>query len=193
MVPSGSGLKWNLDTARTGEVRFQGNIDGRSTNEKMGFSVSKDEVISRRLRLNESGQLNKEFTVAAIRGADALDLRFLAGGFKNIFGSTRTVLGSTEYRDPLYVSAPSSELLARAASFDFDRDPLFSELTDISVDLSRYSCSARPNISIVFDRERVDNDSFGSCDTKRLRRMNFCSGDGLIRQAINRHRIVCGP
>jgi hypothetical protein len=190
-VTAGAALKWNLDTPRSGEVRFRGNAPGGTVDEKMGFSVSRDQIISRRFRRGTQGRLTREYTVASIVGSNAVDLRFLAGGFKNEIGTERSFTGSTEYRDPIYASAPSSELRARADSFDFNADPLFGELDPVSVDLSRYSCSAKPAISIVFDQSKLTKGKFGRCDARRLRRMNFCSGDPVVDQALNRQRTVC--
>lgn len=189
--PKGSSLSWELDSPRTGEVRFTGQREGRSINERMGFSVAQDEVIARRYRRGENGGVAKEYSVAAIVGQNAVDLRFLSGAFKNIVGDGRTVVGATEFRDTYYASAPGSELLPRAQNFDFSADELFSDLSDVSVDLSHYRCSLRPDISIVFDRSKAPDDLFDTCETQRLKRMDFCSGSAIVGAARERRPLVC--
>jgi hypothetical protein len=129
--------------------------------------------------------------VAQIQGKNAVDLRFLSGAFKSQFNGGLPVVGATEYRDSYYASAPQSPLVLQAQSFDFSVDPIFADPTDLVVDLSKYRCTLEPDIEIEFDRSKVANDFFEECESRGLKRMDFCSGSDLVEAARQRQSSVC--
>jgi len=193
VTPAGAALQWVLTSPRSGEVRFSGPVGGQTLKERIGFSVSKDEVISRRLREGSQGRFAKEYSVASILGDNAVSLQLLTGAFKSESSGQGSVVGAAEFRDSFYASAPQSPLLSRAQSFDFSKDPLFSGSTDVSIDLSMYKCSLRPDISIVFEQSKVEDDFLAACESRGLKRMNFCSGSSLVQVAQERRPSVCAP
>lgn len=191
LTPVGGILRWALDAPRTGEIQLSDPQSGQARSERIGFVVSQDGVTSRRRREASNEPEVREYAVAQIQGKNAVDLRFLSGAFKSQFNGGLPVVGATEYRDSYYASAPQSPLVLQAQSFDFSVDPIFADPTDLVVDLSKYRCTLEPDIEIEFDRSKVANDFFEECESRGLKRMDFCSGSDLVEAARQRQSSVC--
>jgi len=191
LTPVGATLRWSLDAARTGEVQVSDLRSGQARSERIGFVVSQDGVTSRRYRESSNEPAVREYAFARIQGNDAVDLRFLSGAFKSQFNDDPPVVGATEYRDSYYASAPQSPLVPQAQGFEFSADPIFAEPLDLTVDLSKYRCALKPDIEIEFDRSKIVNDFFDECESRGLKRMDFCSGSELVETARQRQSSVC--
>ena len=148
-------------------------------------------ILSKSYRTFASGTARKDFVVTGFSGATLDELRFLAGAFKSIdvmppLGNFNNQ-GGTEFRDPRYVAAPGTDLLALLASEDLTTDPFFAETPSVSIDLSAYSCAAQADVAMKVQVGLPELATvIAGCDANAFSEFNFCSSNADITAAKNK-------
>ncbi|MCB0352995.1 MAG: hypothetical protein KDD64_05695, partial [Bdellovibrionales bacterium] len=122
-------------------------------------------------------------------------IRFLQGAFRNLEPSRNDggFVGSTEYRDAYYASAPDGKLLSKIPSeSELLEDSFYDSDPESEFDFSDYSCSETADIVVTMDfsNETLLN-SVSTCGERPFEGMNFCHENELIRAADENYFDTC--
>jgi len=145
---------------------------------------------------SSSSESRKSFAKADFTGSSVADLRFLSGAIKMEFtrdGNPEEFIGSAEYRDTYYASAPDSELSSEVSAYSIEEDSFYE--TTISEPQpgigSGVSCSPQVTVRVEMQMDNpVMQTVAENCEGIRLDNFRICETDA-IREAMNNHRQYC--
>ena len=182
-----------FDTSRPRRASFT------STNQFGGeaFSNRSDVIISEGNELTNkeyslsSRETRKAYSISSFSGSGVTSIRFLEGAIKQSF-SSGDLNGATEFRDRVYVSAPSNRFVTSLDSVDLQSDPFFSGTPEPETVTASVTCTTQADIEVEVTME---NDSVrgitAECESERLSGdVRFCSSAEL-EEAQNRFNSVC--
>jgi hypothetical protein len=118
-------------------------------------------------------------------------LRFLEGAIKQTF-EFGDFNGATEFRDSVYVSAPSNRFVASLASVDLQSDSFFTGTPDPESLSTSVTCGTTPDIEVEVSMESEQVQAITArCESERFSGdINFC-GSTELEQAQSRYNSVC--
>jgi hypothetical protein len=87
-----------------------------------------------------------------------------------------------EFRDSVYVSAPTTDLIPLLADVAIGTDSFYSQDGTVTPDFSDKSCSAEADVTISMDfSSPLLQQVFMSCQSDRLSNMGFCRSQELFQ------------
>ena len=187
VVGDGPGAAWDTTRARTADVLY-GQPDGAF---KSSVQVAGD-VISTRSWGNSGGDW-RGFTMTRFSGAGPAETRFLSGAFAEGNGS-QTSTGTAEYRAPIYVAAPGSDLVSQVAAVDLTTDPFFvTPPSAPTVDTTGYACDTSADVVLAMN---FANPAIAAirveCEGPRLDNIQLCQSNPTIQTAEQNYLSSCG-
>lgn len=186
----GSSLTYDNSKVRTA---LYGHVQEgeRPSNFKSSVVVNADNEIRTKIRDRQGEQpARKGYSVARFLGSTIGDLRFLEGAYKES-NEQFSFSGATEYRDSLFVSAPSSAYINELSGVNFTSDSFYDSQVSLPGTLSA-SCSARADIVLALD---MTHEAMApvqeTCEGFRMDNLKFCQSESLSA-AQERWQSVCG-
>lgn len=203
-------LSSNEVTAYLTRVAGELTFDGSRTRTASSISQSGSDQFKSYLELDSSNVIRnkvydifslnsrKAYSISKISGTSIAELRFLEGANNekhvDLSFGTNTYTAGVEYRDSLYVSAPSNTYVSELSDVNIDTDEYYSSIDDVTFDSSGLSCSATPNVAITLN---IADPNFAAvqelCEGVRLDGMDFCNSDTELQQAFNNFNSTCAP
>lgn len=144
---------------------------------------SSNQIISK-MRSSSSYGSDKVYAIAGFAGSSLKTLQFLEAGFKGVSGGSgyadQSYSGGTEWKDTFYAAADNA-LKTTASAVDFTADPFYSEsLTAPTVDLTGYSCSLTPDITVGMDFTSAAVAAVQTtCEGDRFNDYSMCDGTAV--------------
>jgi len=187
VVGDGPGAAWDTTRARTADVLY-GRPDGTF---KSSVQVAGD-VISTRSWGNFGGDW-RSFTVTRFSGTGPGETRFLSGAFAGSNGP-QTNTGTAEYRNPIYVAAPGSDLVSQVAAVNLTTDPFFATPPSApTVDTTGYSCDTPGDVVLAMNFATPAIAAIRlQCEGPRLDNIQLCEGNPTIQTATQNYVTSCG-
>lgn len=119
----------------------------------------------------------RSYGVMAFQGNDTGDVRFRAGGYKDMKEGSdgNDFRVGVEYRSDRYVAAPSSSKVNALKKVNLATDPFYQD-ESLTFDPDAYDCGAVPDVTVSLDFSNpalvaVSQD----CESGALDNMDFCS------------------
>ncbi len=191
LAQEGSGLVYDSTKERT--ATYGSITEGdRASNMKSLVVVSSNNEIRSKVREQRGEEAPRfGYSVSSFLGTNVGDLRFLEGAYKESNGM-RNFSGATEYRDSLYVAAPSNTYSPELDTIDFASDSFYSSGATLP-ETKSFSCSASPNITLALDMSAESMIPVSeSCEGTRMENLQFCQSETL-QAAQERYNSVCNP
>ncbi|MBP9837919.1 MAG: hypothetical protein KBC84_04325 [Proteobacteria bacterium] len=185
-----------FDSTRTRTASNNSTSQSNADKFKSYLELDSANVIRNKVYDIVSTNTRRGYSVSKISGTSIASLRFLEGAnnerHEDVDFGTHTYTSGIEYRDTLYVSAPSNTYRSELTDVDLDTDEFFSSLPDVNFDTTGFSCSATPNVSITMD---ITSPAFAgvqsTCEGVRLDGMDFCNSDSDLQNAFNNYNSSC--
>ncbi|RIL09766.1 MAG: hypothetical protein DCC75_05805 [Proteobacteria bacterium] len=184
-------VSWDLTKNRTSKLQFASQGGGVF---KSDVTITPQNLIKIKTLDNFGGSSSKRYSVTSFAGEGPESLNFLEGAFKENHGGDDNeddIIGATEWRDDLYVSAPNNALINSLDGASY-QDGFYQELPSGDYQIpSGFSCDAQPDIEINLDMSNeVLADSVAGCEPA-FRDMHFCHDDEEVRAADQNYFEVC--
>jgi len=191
-----SGRDVTFDTSRDRTVRQIFSSPGGRLSRSAITVTSANEIISKQ-RAVSSDENQKSYSVSSFSGASVAELRFLSGATKMSFirpGGEDNFVGSSEFRDTFYASAPTSSYATAVNGFNFEEDSFYSgETPTPAVNTRGVSCSPRVDVTISMSMSSPAMTQIREeCEGVRLDGFNMCQSDA-VSQAFDNYNSVCRP
>lgn len=166
----GADITFDLTKERT--ARSTGEFMG--SNFKSQVSVLPDNTITTKVKESFNGFGRSNFGVASFSGSGLADFSVRSAAIKDAF-FTQTRQAGIEFRQPAYVSAPDTGLVAKLADVDLVTDPFYTESGAVTPDFSDKSCTAEVDVALSMDMSNpLLMQVFMGCANDRLSNMDFC-------------------
>ncbi|MFN5061569.1 MAG: hypothetical protein ACK5GN_01865 [Pseudomonadota bacterium] len=173
----GSAIQFDLSKDRTASSvgEFQGNSF------KSFVTLSANNTISSKVKESFNGFGRSNYGVASFTGTGLGDFRVHSAALKDVFFSQSRQTG-IEFRDPVYLSAPNTALVAELAKVDIATDSFFSQNGAVNPDFSDKSCSAEADVTLSMDfTNPLLRQVFLTCESDRLENMDFCRSQDMFQ------------
>jgi hypothetical protein len=180
------------DAARTAMLEY----DEDTFRFKSELKVTPDDLVRRKTRWKFGVNWRLDYLVSHYAGDDITDLRFLEGVFKGedhmegqpVSGS----VGASEFRDTRYLAVTNHPLLDEASSLSFADDPFYANEPSVTLDMSPYSCTAVPDVTVAMNAVNgAVAGMLSQCESKRIFDTNFCEGNTEVAAAKNNWQSYC--
>ena len=187
---------FNAQLPRTLNISFE-EIESSFT-QKAEIEISPDnQIFSKTYSLENSDATNiarRGFSVVRFTGANAAQVRFLEGAFKdekdNQPGEGFQV--GVEFRGDRYLAAPQSAFVDLLSDVNLLTDTFYT-VPELSFDDSQFDCSTEADIVIIMDFSTSAISSLNQiCDGEALDDQDFCFEDPTVRQAEQNFQSSCG-
>ncbi len=177
LTKSGSSVVFDLAKERTASSsgEFQG------ANFKSLVTVLPSNIITSKVKESFNGFARSNYGVASFSGSDLSNFRVLSAALKDVF-SVQSMQAGVEFRDSVYVSAPTTDLIPLLADVAIGTDSFYSQDGTVTPDFSDKSCSAEADVTISMDfSSPLLQQVFMSCQSDRLSNMGFCRSQELFQ------------
>jgi len=193
VISTGGDITFDTSRDRTAKSLYRSQLDGRLSNSSIAIT-SENELISKQ-RSEAPGETQRSYAISSFSGSSVSELRFLSGATSMEFersSGNQAFMGSSEYRDTFYASAPESSYARRVREFNFTRDRYFTEsLSNPEVNTSSLSCSPTVDVEVTINMSHPTMTIVrNNCEGVRLDGFNMCSGDAIF-QAQQNYSLSC--
>ena len=176
LTKSASGLEF--DTSKERVAQTSGEFQGG--NFKSLITVFPNNTIATKVKesFNNFGRSN--YGVAEFSGSGLSDFTVRAAAIKDVFSNLSQEAG-IEYRDTLFLSAPSSTLKSELAKVDIATDSFYSQSASVTPDFSDKSCSQEADVTLQMNFAIPSMQLIGqTCSGQQLQNMDFCRGNEIL-------------
>jgi hypothetical protein len=177
LTKSGSSVSFDLtkDRLAASSGEFQG------SNFKSLVTVLPENIIKSKVKETFNGFGRSNFGVASFSGTGLGDFRVQSAALKDVF-SVQSMQAGIEYRDSVYVSAPTTGLATLLSEVDIATDPFYAQDGTVTPDFSDKSCSAQADVTISMNfSSPLLQQVFMSCQSDRLNSMDFCRSQEMFQ------------
>lgn len=177
LTKSGSSVEFDLSKTRTASSigEFQG------ANFRSFVTVFPDNTISTKNKESFNGFGRSNYGIASFTGSGLSDFRVHSAALKDVF-SVQSMQTGIEFRDTVYVSAPSTTLISELSKVDIATDSFYSEGGSVTPDFAGKSCSADADVTISMNfSSPVLQQVMMSCEAQRLNNMDFCRSQEMFQ------------
>jgi hypothetical protein len=176
LTKTATGVEFDTTKERTAQTagEFQG------ANFKSLVMLLPNNTITTKVKesFNNFGRSN--YGVSEFSGSGISDFAVRAAAIKDVF-SNQTQEAGIEYRDTVYLSAPSSTLKSELAKVDIATDPFYTEAGTVTPDFSDKSCSQEADVTVQMNFSVPSMQAIGqTCSAQQLQNMDFCRGNEII-------------
>jgi hypothetical protein len=170
LTKTASGLEF--DTARERVAQTTGEFQG--ANFKSLITVLPNNTITTKVKESFNGFGRSNYAVAEFSGSGVSDFSVKSAAIKDVFSNLSQEAG-IEYRDTMYVSAPSTTLKSELTKVDIAADTFYSQPGSVTPDFSDKSCSQEADVTVQMNFLVPSMQLIAlTCQAQQLQNMDFC-------------------
>jgi hypothetical protein len=177
LTKSGDGIGFDVTKERS--ARTSGEFQG--ANFKSLITVFPNNTIATKVKESFNGFGRSNYGVASFSGAGLSEFAVRSAAIKDVFSNLNQQAGA-EFRDTLYVSAPSTSLISELSKVDISTDSFYTQDGSVTPDFSDKSCSADADVTLSMDFANPALATVAvTCAANQLQNMDFCRTNEIVQ------------